>query len=195
MGIFLSSGIDSTALTGLARDAGIQNLITLTLKMDEFENTDNDEAPLAEAIARLYKTKHRTCRLTRAHFLDSLGVFFEAMDQPTVDGANTYFVSEAAKEQGLKVVLSGLGSDELLGGYPSFRNIPRMVSALRGLGGNNFLSRAFRSAMLPLTRLMNLSPKYAGLLEYGGTYEGAYYLQRGLFMPWELTDGNRSGKV
>ena len=97
-------------------------------------------------------------------------------------------VSQAAASVGAKVALSGLGGDELFGGYPSFAQIPRLVGAGRALQMlplGRALGQGFRlvSARLLAERT---SPKYAGLLEYGGTYGGAYLLRRGLFMPWEL---------
>jgi asparagine synthase (glutamine-hydrolysing) len=109
------------------------------------------------------------------------------MDQPSIDGVNTWFVSKAAKEAGLKVAISGLGSDEILGGYPSFTDIPnwvskmRLISSLPGLGA---LGRQLLS-WLPSART---NPKLAGLPQYGGSYPGAYLLRRGLFMPWELDE-------
>jgi asparagine synthase (glutamine-hydrolysing) len=109
------------------------------------------------------------------------------MDQPTIDGLNTWFVSKAAHEFGLKVAISGLGGDELFGGYPSFRDVPLCVRALAipgripGLGN---LARPLLTGLGRFSRVVN--PKAAGLLKYGGTYAGAYLLRRGLFMPWEL---------
>ena len=88
----------------------------------------------------------------------------------------------------MKVALSGLGGDELFGGYPSFRDLPRWVAALRLPGQLPGLGPAFRhfyGVMAQFTRPKNL--KAAGLLEYGGSYPGAYLLRRGLFMPWELS--------
>ena len=108
-----------------------------------------------------------------------------ALDQPSMDGTNTYFVSWAAREAGLKVALSGLGGDELFGGYPSFRDIPRLVKALRPFQPLKPLGRTFRIASARFLKNWT-SPKYAGLFEYGGSYSGAYLLRRGLFMPWEL---------
>lgn len=107
------------------------------------------------------------------------------MDQPSIDGINTYFVSLAAKHVGLKVALSGLGGDELLGGYPSFVQVPALVRRVGKLVPNSF-GRLLRKGLAPV--LIGASPKYASLLEYGTTLSDAYFLRRALFMPWELSD-------
>jgi asparagine synthase (glutamine-hydrolysing) len=110
-----------------------------------------------------------------------------AMDQPSIDGLNTWFVAAAAREAGMKVALSGLGADELLGGYPSFRQVPRAAGLLRMARAVPALSRAMRRVADPMLRPFT-SPKYAGAAEYGGTLAGAYLLRRALFMPWELRE-------
>jgi asparagine synthase (glutamine-hydrolysing) len=109
------------------------------------------------------------------------------MDQPATDGVNMYLVAKAAAAAGMKTALSGLGGDELWGGYPGFHDIPRMVRALSRAKGFPRLSRLCRQVAAPLLK-RGISPKYAGLLEYGGSYAGAYLLRRGLFMPWELPE-------
>lgn len=185
VGLFLSAGLDSASLASFAARERGADLRTVTLSFDSQHASALDEAPAAERLARQLGARHETRRVTRADFGDIRGALFAAMDQPTVDGINTYLVARAAKEAGLKVALSGLGGDELFGGYASFRQIPCAVSTFGPFQHAPGLGAAFRAVAAPLIRRV-ISPKYASLLEYGGSYGGAYLLRRGLFMPWEL---------
>src|SRR5215470_2035716 len=187
VGAFLSSGIDSGALVGLMRDVGQQDIQTVTLAFEEFRGTREDEAPLAEEVAARYGTRHTTRFVTEQEFRDDLPRILDAMDQPTIDGINTWFVSKAAHELGLKVAISGLGGDELFGGYPSFRDVPLCVRAMAVPGRMPGLGELARQLLTGLGHFSHfLNPKAAGLMKYGGSYAGAYLLRRGLFMPWEL---------
>src|SRR5258706_13570260 len=186
VGIFLSSGLDSTTLAALAaQEAG--QIRTVTLGFEEFRGTSSDETPLAEMMARQLNAVHQTIWVTRSDFRNQLEDIFTSMDQPSIDGINSYFVSLAASRASLKVALSGLGGDELFGGYPSFKEIPRLVGVLEGVRSLRSLGPAFRVLANPVLKRTG-SPKYSGLLEYGTDYGGAYLLRRGLFMPWELAD-------
>ncbi|MBL6946563.1 MAG: asparagine synthase (glutamine-hydrolyzing) [Rhodospirillales bacterium] len=185
VGVFLSSGIDSTAICGLAAETHGAGLNTITLAFEEFAGTEMDEAPLAEEVARTYSTSHQTRTVAGGDFRAARAHILAAMDQPSIDGVNTYFVAKAAADAGLKVALSGLGGDELFGGYDTFRQVPRLVGALGGIPGIATLGKAFRIISAPLARRLT-SPKFAGLLEYGTRYGDAYLLRRGLFAPWEL---------
>ncbi len=190
VGVFLSAGVDSGALLGLMRDAGQTEIQTVTLAFAEFRGQPDDEAPLAERVAARYDARHVTRVVEEAEFRADLPLILDAMDQPSIDGINTWFVSKAAREQGLKVAMSGLGGDELFGGYPSFRDIPRWVRWLGPPARVPGLGRALRrlgcSLLAPYAP--RLTPKALSLLEYGGDYPGAYLLRRGLFMPWELPE-------
>ncbi len=185
VGIFLSAGLDSTTLTALAAETASGPLHTVTLGFSEYRGSDNDETPLAEIVARHYRTNHETCWIEHKDFDGERSRLLAAMDQPSIDGVNTYFVSKAAAASGLKVAISGLGGDELFGGYPSFRDIPRLVRGFSLFRPVPVLGRGFRWVAAPLLKRLT-SPKYAGLLEYGGSWGGAYLLRRGFFMPWEL---------
>jgi len=184
VGLFLSSGLDSATLLALAAEE-TERIATVTLGFSEYRGTADDEVPLAELLAARYGARHQTVRVEREDFRREYENLLDAMDQPTIDGINSYFVSRAAARSGLKVAISGLGGDELFAGYPSFHQLPRLVAAC---GVTRFLpgmGRGFRFLSAPLVKRFT-SPKYAGILEYGGGFGGAYLLRRGLFMPWEL---------
>ncbi|MBI4543864.1 MAG: asparagine synthase (glutamine-hydrolyzing) [Gemmatimonadetes bacterium] len=117
LGIFLSSGIDSTALGALAARHSSQ-VRTLTVAFPELEFS---ESRLASQTARVLGTTHQELVLDADEMLSRLDAAVAALDQPSMDGVNTYFVSWMARQAGLKVALSGLGGDELFGGYPTFR--------------------------------------------------------------------------
>jgi asparagine synthase (glutamine-hydrolysing) len=169
------------------RDAGQQDIRTVTLTYEEYRGKREDEGPLAAQVAAHYGTKHVTRVVQEQEFRNDLPKIFAAMDQPTIDGVNTWFVSKAARELGLKAVISGLGGDEIFGGYPSFTDIPRWVRLCAVPSRIPLLADAFRSFSAGLSRLSSrINPKLSGALKYGGTYAGAYFLRRGLFMPWEL---------
>jgi asparagine synthase (glutamine-hydrolysing) len=188
VGIFLSSGLDSSTITALACQAQAQGrLHSITLGFKELRGGGSDETSYAAEIAGRYGTMHQTRWITREDFQRDYRHILEVMDQPATDGVNMYFVAKVAAAAGMKTALSGLGGDELFGGYPSFRDIPRMVRTLSSVRGFPGLGRMCRIVAAPLLKRFT-SPKYAGLLEYGGNYAGAYLLRRGLFMPWELPE-------
>jgi asparagine synthase (glutamine-hydrolysing) len=187
VGVFLSAGLDSTTIAALAAEDGATNLRTLTLGFREFEGRENDETQLAELVARQRNTHHTTRWVLGREFAEERAALMEAMDQPSIDGTNTYFVAKAAHEAGLKVALSGLGGDEIFAGYPSFRQVPQLVRLLGPFAGFEAFGRAIRRATAPWLRHL-VPPKYPGLLEYGTGFAGAYMLRRCLFMPWEVMD-------
>jgi asparagine synthase (glutamine-hydrolysing) len=187
VGVFLSAGLDSASLVALASEAHGANLRTVTLGFQQFRGSENDEAPLAEVLAKHYETDHETRWIKTSDFQDNADHLMAAMDQPSIDGANTYFVSKVTREAGLKVALSGVGGDELFAGYQNFQQVPSLT---RALGLFRFLpgvGKAFRIISAPLVRKLT-SPKYAGLFEYGSRLGDAYILRRGLYMPWELPE-------
>jgi asparagine synthase (glutamine-hydrolysing) len=186
VGVFLSAGIDSATVASLAAEAG-GGLRTITLGFHEYRNTPNDETGAAAAVAARIGARHETIWTTRAEFESEREHLIDRMDQPSTDGVNTYLVARAAAQAGLKVVLSGLGGDELFGGYPGFRQVPRVARWLRGANLVPTLARTVRIASAPILSRIT-SPKYAGLFEYGGAIPSAYLLRRGLFMPWELNE-------
>lgn len=186
VGLFLSAGVDSGALCGLvSENVNPETLHGVTLGFEEYKGTAEDEVPVARAVAKYYGCRHSVITYSQEDFREAREGLLGAMDQPTVDGINTYFVSKAAAEAGLKVALSGVGGDEIFGGYPSFKQVPYLARKLKFVPRN--LGSAMRSVLAPIIARFT-SPKYASLLEYGGSISGAYLLRRALFMPWEIAD-------
>jgi asparagine synthase (glutamine-hydrolysing) len=122
-GVFLSGGIDSSLITLLASQYQGERLKTLSVIFDE---KNYSEEKYQNIVLQKTKSQHTAYRVTERDFADNLDDIFSAMDQPTIDGINSYFISKCAKEAGFKVVLSGLGGDELFGGYPSFDRIKKV---------------------------------------------------------------------
>jgi asparagine synthase (glutamine-hydrolysing) len=183
VGLFLSAGLDSTLVAALARRAPGEPLVAITATFEAFEGGARDEGPLAAEVARTLGLRVASRRFTRRDLEALWPRALAAMDQPTIDGFNTYLVAHAAHEAGLKVVLSGLGGDELFGSYPSFQDVPRWARWVErsrrvpGLAGAwPKMARGFGGR----------KPKLAGLLAHGDTLAGAYFLRRGLFLPEEL---------
>src|SRR5437762_1831023 len=187
VGALLSAGIDSTAVVALAKESGASDLQTMTLRFEEYRGRDNDEAPLAHLVAEQYGVRHAIRDLTRDEFHRELPRIFAAMDQPSVDGLNSYFISMAARDFGLKVAMSGAGGDELFGGYTSFRDIPRWIpitsvlTHVPGLSGG--VARVNRALA---KRSRHISPKMGEIVRYGSSYAGAYLVKRGRFLASEL---------
>jgi asparagine synthase (glutamine-hydrolysing) len=127
VGAFLSGGLDSAIVAGLMSRASGHTLKTFSIG---FEEDDFSEADLAEESARHLGAIHHTRIVTGDEVARDLDKFLAACDQPTGDGVNTYYASQTAQEGGVKVALSGLGGDELFGGYPSFRAIPTLAGRL-----------------------------------------------------------------
>ncbi len=186
VGIFLSSGLDSTALAALAsRQSRDIHTFTLSFLEQEF-----DEAAAARETARQLGTRHRELLLTSDEMQSHLFEAVEALDQPSMDGVNTFFVSWGARQAGLKVALSGLGGDELFGGYPSFRTTPQLAKLLaiaRRLPGP--ARQAISEALLAIgrrgtdPRRADRLRKIAALFSHPEALPHAYFVSRMLFTP------------
>jgi asparagine synthase (glutamine-hydrolysing) len=189
VGAFLSGGIDSAALIGLMRDCGQERIRTCTLAFAEFEGLPLDEVPRARDLAAYYGVEHHVRSVGRDEFRADLDAIFEAMDQPTVDGINSWFISKTCKEIGLKVAMSGIGGDEILGGYSTFVTVPWTHRLLGPVGRLPMASRSARMLMrLLLPETTRRNPKMLGLLEYSRSWAGAYLLRRAVLLPFELAD-------
>jgi len=120
---FLSGGIDSSIVTAVAAQKLEKKLQTFSVG---FDLAEFDETAIAQEIAERYRTEHHRIQLSEEEVIHSVTEAVEKLDLPSVDAINTYIVSRAVAAHGVKVALSGLGGDELFGGYPSFRDVPRL---------------------------------------------------------------------
>ena len=184
IGAFLSGGIDSSAVVSMitANTPAPIRSISVT-----FQDKDYDESKYSSLFANHLGTNHHELLLSERDLIENLSPALASMDQPTVDGINTYMVSQAAKNMGLKVALSGLGGDELFAGYNSFSLVPRLNKIKKIL---NSLPTSLRKQLSNLaSRLMPPSDKSAKLIHFiKGQYNGAhvYFLFRSLFCEQEL---------
>lgn len=167
IGLFLSGGIDSSLLTLIAAEEQPDNLQTLSIVFNEKKFS---EEYFQNLIIEKTKAKHQSYLVTKDIFNVEIESALTAMDQPSIDGINTYFISKFARQYGLKAVLSGLGADELFGGYPSFFNHLK-VSFVKKIPSS--LLKQFQ--YLPYHRLRKLS--YAA----NKNTASEYLMYRGIF--------------
>src|SRR6266542_2218633 len=202
LGIFLSGGIDSSAIAALAVRSGNTRIRTFNIGFDE---AAYDESRHARAVARALNTAHHELRLTQEAFGRELPDALASLDQPTVDGLNTYFVSRAVREAGLTVALAGTGGDELFGGYSSFRDVPwaarwsgRFASLpselLRRVANTVTRAPSVFAAVPPQTRWGKLGDVLAARGKLLDTYQVSYALFSSDFAR-QLLKGSVNGEL
>ncbi len=196
VGVFLSGGIDSTALAGLAakESAGIHTF-TVAFAEEEFS-----EADIARRTAATLGTTHQEVMLTGGEMLARMDQAVSSLDQPSMDGINTYFVSQAAREAGLKVTLSGLGGDEVFGGYETFARTPTLEK-IGGAGGK--MPRRVREAVASVAggaagmrARGDVVRKMTALWNDSASLPHPYFFGRALFTPLQVSEllTKQSGK-
>jgi asparagine synthase (glutamine-hydrolysing) len=180
VGLFLSAGLDSAALLALAPPG----LHSFTIGFDDPGSEAFDESAPAAQVAALFGAKHTPLTLQASEARRWLPEFLASQDQPSIDGFNTWCVSRLASGCGLKVALSGLGGDELFGGYPSFRTVPRLLRWRRRLG----------PLAGPVAAMLSRTPgggdqrrqRLATLLAQPPSLQAAHRCLRGQFTPPEV---------
>jgi len=183
LGGFLSGGLDSSAVVALMRKATNGPIRTCSMA---FEEATYNEAPYARAMAEAVGAEHYERVITARDVECEFDHILCSMDQPTSDGVNTYFVSQTAREAGLTVALSGLGGDELFGGYPNtFQGVPQLLRALpriQRVPGASLVARAV-SGLLPSRHYW---AKARGAVARPVSPASAYVARRGVFSPEEV---------
>ncbi|MBI3590062.1 MAG: asparagine synthase (glutamine-hydrolyzing) [Candidatus Melainabacteria bacterium] len=184
LGVFLSGGIDSSSLVALA--SGFRDMPLKTLSVI-FQEKDYSEAHYAKEVAKKYNTEHHEVLLSTNDFQNELPLILKAMDQPTVDGVNTYFIAKAAKEVGLKVVLSGIGGDEIFMGYSYFKKANILNFARQALNAlPPFARKGLVNSYLGMEKLTGRIAHEKLCYMANPTNENSYLMFRGLFTPEEI---------
>jgi asparagine synthase (glutamine-hydrolysing) len=186
--VFLSGGVDSSAVANLAQKASTTPVHTFTLA---FEEQESNEGLFSRQIAEAIGTEHQEVVLTEQRFLDGLEAALDSLDQPTFDGLNSYFMSNAVREAGFKVAQVGSGGDELFGGYTTFRDLPTL---LRGAARVKRLPKGVQlAAARLLASVMQRSKggfppqtrwsKLPEMIHRGDNLLGLYQMAYALFLP------------
>ena len=178
IGAFLSGGVDSSSVVAVASEASSKPIETFSIV---FGDNEFCEATYSDQVAREFGCHHHQIELTEAQLLEEIPDALGSLDQPTVDGVNTYVIARATKEAGVTVALSGLGGDEIFAGYSSFLSVPRMISFRCYAGwlapvGRGFTALLGGSGTNKLSKLLAM----AGNDYYGGH---PHFLSRAIFLP------------
>ena len=173
-GAFLSGGIDSSVVVALMKLSGVEDLKTFSISFDDKKYS---ESYFAALVAKKFKTDHHTFIVQPSDVKKEFHNIVALMDSPTVDGINTYFVSKFTRDAGIVMAMSGLGGDELFGGYDTFERLPQLVSAKRK-------TRLVPNALLNQTAHLLKKDKYKKLAQHltssSNDYASAYLALRGL---------------
>jgi asparagine synthase (glutamine-hydrolysing) len=181
VGVFLSGGIDSSVIVAALSRKTQPSTFSIIFREAEYS-----EAQYSRAVAKRFHTDHHEILLSAGAALDSASAAVKAMDQPTIDGLNTFVISQAARNAGVKVVLSGLGGDELFGGYNSFRTVPRMETFLR-YWKHLPAHRPLGQTLFAMQSSSDKNRKLHALTTENGRLLHPYFLSRLLFTPAQLT--------
>lgn len=180
VGVFLSGGIDSSSLVGILSRSGVRpSTFSIVFREEEFS-----EAEHSRRVARQFRTDHHELTVSQQDVFDAIPNALRAMDQPTMDGINTYFVSQQTRAAGVKVALSGLGGDELFAGYSSFQTVPRMEK-FKHLWTHvpDFFRGTTAAAFAALVPANDQNRKLSALLQGNGRLIHPYFLTRMVFPP------------
>jgi asparagine synthase (glutamine-hydrolysing) len=178
VGVFLSGGIDSSSLVAIMHRNGVRaNTFSLVFREEEF-----NEGPYSRAVARRFDTEHLEIPVSQGDTLALLPEALRAMDQPTMDGINTYLVSAKARSVGVKVALTGLGADEMFAGYSNFRRVPKMERMAARLKRLPALARRPLAASVAIVAgKTDRNRKLAELVGAEESFVHPYFLVRELF--------------
>ena len=184
VGLFLSGGIDSGVIAGLMAEFQVPTE-AISIGFDVFQGKREDELPRAAQIAAHYGLAHHQYTVGREEFVMDLSQIRQDMDQPSIDGVNTWFASKAAAARGYRVVLSGVGGDELFCGYSTFKQLPQLAQWGRMINKVPGALRGLKTVGALIDDKIGHT-KWAQLPDALGSIDQLYRLSRGLFSPGDL---------
>ena len=186
LGIFLSSGIDSSVVAAFASKLNKKKIKTLTIGFDKYKNTIKDETELAKKTSNFIKSLHKNFTIKKYDHHDHIK-FLQKMDQPTVDGYNTWLACTKTKNIRTKVMLTGVGGDELFSGYNTFKRLPLLYDnfLLKVIKFLN-LDKHIRNLLYPILKKININVKFASIFEYSDNVLDSYMLLRSFYLPWQI---------
>ena len=180
----LSSGIDSNILLAASKKKINTNFNAMTLDFSE----KLKESPLAKVGSKMNNIDHIIEKVDDNEIAELISQYYKYMDMPTNDGLNNYVVSYFAKKKGSKVLISGIGGDELFFGYPSFKRIPIMRKISKVIPNNKNIQKILYDISYKILSKFNKNIKYAGVLKYSHNTLDSFMLQRCIFTPEEIAD-------
>ena len=145
-----------------------------------------NETALAKKTTKNNNISHHIGKIEQNEIGELINIFYNKMDLPTNDGLNNFLVSYISKKNGSKVIISGVGGDELFFGYPSFNRIPKLNKVLKFFPNSKLINNIFKLGVYPFLKSFTLNTKYSGIYEYGKHLGSAFFLQRSLFLPHEV---------
>ena len=187
IGIFLSSGIDSTIIASIASSNSNKKITAITVSFESFDGSEYDETIKAKKIAQKFGMEHHIFRVTQKDFQNDLPDILEAMDQPSIDGVNVWYASKAAAKLKLKVVFSGVGGDELFFGYNHFNTIPiafNLFKYLKKIPTLIFFIKIF----LKLISNLKKDKRWRTISKFSNSIFNLWLLKRTILTPIDIID-------
>jgi len=187
IGIFLSSGIDSTIIASIASSNSNKKITAITVSFESFDGSEYDETIKAKKIAQKFGMEHHVFRVTQKDFQNDLPDILEAMDQPSIDGVNVWYASKAAAKLKLKVVFSGVGGDELFFGYNHFNTIPIVFNLFKYLKKIPTLI-FFIKFFLKLISNLKKDKRWRAISKFSNSIFNLWLLKRTILTPIDIID-------